>query len=70
MRIPGHGGIQEGGGALLFLVRQDLAKGDAGGLVNADVDELPAGAAFTGRTAITLAGAIDAMADAVETAAS
>lgn len=58
--------FREGDGAFLFLVGQDLAEGDAGGIVNADVDELPAGAAFTGRPVIALAGAIagDAMADA------
>lgn len=57
-------------GTFLFLVGQDLAEGDAGGIVNADMDELPTCAAFTGSPVIALAGAIagDAMADAVETA--
>ena len=56
--IVGQGGLQEGDGAVLALVGQDLCEGDARGVVEADVDELPAGAA-------ALAGALagDAVAD-------
>ena len=63
--VVGDGGLEEGDGALLLLVGQDLAEGDARGVVDADVDELPADAA-----ALALAGAIagDAMADALEAA--
>ena len=55
--------MQEGDGALLALVGQDLGEGDARGVVEADVDELPAGAA-------ALAGALagDAVADLLEAA--
>ena len=62
-RIVGQGGLQEGDRALLPLVGQDLGEGDARGVVEADVDELPAGAAAL---AGTLAG--DAVADPVEAA--
>ena len=63
--VVGDRRLEEGDGALLSLVRQDLREGDAGGVVDADVDELPADAAAVG-----LAGAIagDAMADAFEAA--
>ena len=55
--------MQEGDGALLALVGQDLGEGDARGVVEADVDELPAGAAAP---AGALAG--DAVADPLEAA--
>ena len=51
--------------ALSFLVWQDLREGDAGGVVDADMDELPAAAARAG-IAGTFAG--NAMTDALETA--
>jgi hypothetical protein len=51
-------------GALLFLVGQDLREGDAGSVVDADMDELPAGAA--GLALLRIAG--DAMADLAEAA--
>ena len=53
--------MQEGDGALLALVGQDLGEGDARGVVQADVDELPA-------DAVVLAGALtgDAVADLLE----
>jgi hypothetical protein len=61
--VVGERSLQEGDGALLALVGQDLGEGDARGVVEADVDELPAGTpALTG----TLAG--DAVADAFEAA--
>ena len=63
--VVGDGGLEEGDGALLPLVGQDLREGDARGIVDADVDELPADAADAG-----LAGAVagDAVADALEAA--
>src|SRR5438067_5941392 len=62
--VISHGRLEEGSGAVDLLVRLDLGEGDAGVIVNADVDELPADAA-----AVALAGAIagDAVADPVET---
>ena len=50
----------------LFLVGQDLREGDARGIVDADVDELPADAAASCALAGAIAG--DAMADALEAA--
>jgi hypothetical protein len=63
--VVGHGGLQEGDGAFFFLVGQNLAEGDARGVVDADVDELP-----TDAPAVALTGAIagDAVADLVEAA--
>src|SRR4029453_6843111 len=51
--------------ALLFLVRKDLREGHPGGVVDADVDELPSDA-----PALALTGSIagDARADTVEAA--
>ena len=43
-RKVGQSGLQESDGALLPLVGQDLDESDARGVVEADVDELPAGA--------------------------
>ena len=39
--VVGDGGLEEGDGASLSLVRPDLAEGDARGIVDADMDELP-----------------------------
>ena len=64
--VVGDGGLEEGDGALLFLVGQDLREGDARGVVDADMDELPAGAA--GLVALAAAVAGDAVADALEAA--
>src|SRR5215471_3230828 len=63
--VVGQRGAQEGDGAVGFLVGQDLAEGEARGIVDADMDILPTDAA-----AVALAGAIagDAVADAVEAA--
>src|SRR5690606_7115222 len=63
--VVGDGGLEEGNGALLLLVGQDLREGDARGVVDADVDELPAAAA-----AAIVAGVMagDAVADLVEAA--
>jgi hypothetical protein len=55
--------LQEGDGALLALVGQDLGEGDARGGVEADVVEFPTGAA-----APAGARAGDAMADLLEAA--
>jgi hypothetical protein len=43
----GDGGLEENDGALLALVGHDLDEGDARGVVNADVDKLPADAVVT-----------------------
>src|SRR4051812_15155302 len=40
-RIVGDRRLEEGNRALLTLVLHDLAEGNAGGIVNADVDKLP-----------------------------
>src|SRR4029450_10034484 len=63
VRVVGDCGFEEGDRALLLLVRQDLCEGHAGGVVNADGDELPPNA-----PALSLTGSIagDAMAYAVE----
>src|SRR3954469_11116612 len=65
VRVVGDRSLEEGDRALLFLVRKDLRKGHPGGVVDADVDELPSDA-----PALALTGSIacDAMADAVEAA--
>jgi hypothetical protein len=54
---------EEGAGTLLRLVGQDLGVGEAGGIVDADMDQVPA-------DALLLAAAIagDAMADAIDPA--
>src|SRR3954470_3575218 len=64
-RIVGDRGLEEGDRALLLLVRKDLREGYAGGVVDADVDELPPNA-----PALVLTGSIpgDAIADPVEAA--
>src|SRR3954463_6222909 len=64
-RVVGDRGLEEGDRALLLLVREDLRKGHAGGIVDADVDELPSDA-----PALALTGSVagDAMADPVEAA--
>ena len=60
---PGEGALEEGHGAVLALVGQDLGVGQPGGIVDADMQELPAAAAL-------LAGPVagDAVADAVDPA--
>ena len=42
--VPGNGGLQEGYGPFLPLALQDLAEGQAGVVIDADVDKLPADA--------------------------
>src|SRR4051794_33525230 len=41
VRVVGDRGLEEADRALLLLVRKDLREGDPGGVVDADVDELP-----------------------------
>src|SRR3954447_5661483 len=60
---PGKRPLEEGHGALLALVGQDLGVGEPGGVVDADVEELPADAA---RPAGAVAG--DAVAEALDPA--
>src|SRR3954453_6309445 len=64
-RVVGDRGLEEGDRALLLLVRQDLREGYAGGVVDADVDELPSDAPTL---ALPRSVAGDAMADLVEAA--
>ena len=59
--VIGEGGMEEGGRAFLLLVGPDLAEGDARGIVDTDMDELPADTAAV-RLAMAVAG--DAVADA------
>ena len=63
--VIGYGRLEKGNGAVGRLVGLDLRERDAGMIVDADVDELPADAA-----AVALAGAVagDVVADALETA--
>jgi hypothetical protein len=63
--VVGDGDLEEGNGAGLALALHDAAEGDARGIVDTNVDELPADAAI-----VALAGAVtgDAMAYAVELA--
>ena len=63
--VIGQGGLEEGDGAFLLFVRHDLGEGKARGVVDANMDELPSGAAMIA-LACTIAG--DAMAKALETA--
>src|SRR4051812_37601035 len=62
--VVSHGRQEEGNGTLGRLVRLDLGERDAGVIVDADVDELPADAAT-----VALAGPVtgDAVTDFVET---
>lgn len=46
--IIGDGRIEKGNGAVLSLIRQDLREGDAGGIVDCDVNIFPADAAAVG----------------------
>jgi hypothetical protein len=57
--VVGDGGLEEGNGASLALSLHDPGEGDARGVVDGDVDELPADA-----TTVALAGPVagDAMA--------
>ena len=57
--------VEEGAGALLLLVGQELGVGEAGGVVDGDVEVLPADAAVLVHAGM-VAG--DAMADAVDPA--
>src|SRR3954451_17237799 len=65
VRVVGDRGLEEGDRALLFLVRKDLREGHPGGVVDADVDELPSDAPVL---ALPRSVAGDAMADPVEAA--
>jgi hypothetical protein len=67
--VVGNRSFQKGGGAFLPLVGHDLGEGDPRGIVDADMDELPA-EPFAATAAVTLAAAIagNAMADAVDAA--
>src|SRR5215207_5495159 len=67
--VIGDGGLEEGDRALRLLVRHDHGEGDARGVVDADMDELPAGA-FTSGPCVALPPAVagDAVADLVEAA--
>src|SRR5215213_1720918 len=65
VRVVGDRRLEEGDRALLFLVRKDLREGHAGGVVDADVDELPSDAPAL---ALPRSVAGDAMADPVEAA--
>src|SRR5262249_34689058 len=60
---PGKGALEEGCGALFFLVRQDLGISEPGRIIDGDVDEVPT-AMLVSRPAL----ASDAVADPVETA--
>jgi hypothetical protein len=62
-RIVGDRRLEERNGALLTLVLHDRAEGNAGGVVNANVDKLPT--CITG-TALFRTNTHDAMADAIE----
>src|SRR5438034_7227260 len=62
--VIGDRRFEESDSTLLFLVGQDLREGDAGSVVDADMDELPAGAA--GLALLRITG--DAMADLAEAA--
>ena len=63
--IVGHGGVEELHGRAAALIGQDLGEGDAGMVVDGDVDELPAGGA---RASGLVAG--NAVAGALEAAES
>src|SRR4051795_10457019 len=65
VRGVGDRRLEEGDRALLFLVGEDLREGHPGGVVDADVDELPSDA-----PALALTGSVagDAIADTVEAA--
>src|SRR5262245_45176983 len=60
---PGDGALEEGDRAFLALVGQDLGEGEARGVVDADVEEVPADAAFPAAPVTD-----DAVADAVDPA--
>src|SRR3954464_13693503 len=65
VRVVGDRGLEEGDRALLFLVGEELREGHPGGVVDADVDELPSDAPAL---ALPRSVAGDAMADPVEAA--
>lgn len=62
--VISHGGPEKGNGAGGRLVGLDLGEGDAGMVVNADVDEVPSGATALVRST-RIAG--DAVSDTLET---
>ena len=70
MPSVGGGGLEEADGAPCLLVGHDLAEGDARGVVDADVNVLPTGAAELGGAPVALPPAIagDAMSDTLEAA--
>jgi len=58
-----QGGVEEGDGALCGFIREELGEGQAGVVIDGDVEELPAGAADGDRAAgrgDAMAGACDA----------
>jgi len=67
--VVSDGGFEEGDSAAPLLVFPDLAEGDARGIVDADMDELPT-RALAAAAPIALASAVarDAMADTVDSA--
>src|SRR5258708_18138243 len=67
--VIGEGGLEEGRGALLPLIGHHFGNGDAGRVVDADVDELPA-EPFAAPAPIALASAIagDAVSEAIDPA--
>ena len=67
--VIGDGGPEEGDGTALLLVLHDLAEGDARGIVDADMDELPAEAlAAASPAALASTVARDPVADAIDSA--
>src|SRR5581483_11841275 len=69
--VVGDRCLQEGDGAFLLLIGQDLAEGDARGVVDADMDELPTRPPLLAAplaAGVALAGSIagDAVTDLVE----
>ena len=67
--VVGVRGVKEGDGAFLFLVRHDPGEGDAGSVVDADMNVLPP-QSLAARAPVALPSALssDAMADAVDPA--
>ena len=60
-REPGDGALEEGHGTFLALVRQDLGVGEARGVVDADMQEVPAdpAAALGSITGEAMTGTVD-----------
>src|ERR1700692_4097164 len=67
--VVGEGGLEEAGGASLLLVGHDLGEGDAGVVVDGDMDELPA-EPFAPCPPVALPSAVagDAMTDSIDPA--